>query len=412
VIGIIVPWNYPFHNVLSHVATALFAGNGAVVKVSEWASHSAGWIEDMLREVIGKRGFNPDLVQVVTGYGETGATLVQSGVDKVLFIGSPGVGKLVMKGASATLTPVILELGGKDAFVVCDDADLDHCIDIAVRGAFINCGQNCISAERFLVQDGIHDEFVRRVLDKLKKTDQGVSTKTRCDFGAITMPGQADHVDKLVQDAVSKGARLMSGGTKRGVEGKHPTFYEPTVLVDVDLKMDIATEETFGPVMTVVRWKTEEELEKICNSTPYGLGSSIFSKNYSKAERISKRIVTGMANINDFAIVPLIQSLPFGGVRASGFGAFNGKEGLRGFSRAKSITTDRLGIRAAAPGWLQYPVSSSAKSIVQQAMFMVYGRTWIESAKGCVNMLSLVASAPSKPEMKDARNGKAKNGKH
>jgi len=126
--------------------------------------------------------------------------------------------------------------------------------------------------------------------------------------------------------------------------------------------------------------------------------SSIFSKDYSKAERISKRIVTGMANINDFAIVPLIQSLPFGGVRASGFGAFNGKEGLRGFSYRKAITTDRLGIRAAAPDWLQYPVSSSAKNIVQQAMFMVYGRSVGEAVMGCINMIRLVLKAPSKKD--------------
>jgi len=399
VIGIIVPWNYPFHNVLSHVATALFAGNGAVVKVSEWASSSAKWIEDVLREIIGKRGYNPDLVQIITGYGETGAALVQSGVEKVLFIGSPGVGKLVMKGASSTLTPVILELGGKDAFVVCDDADLDHAIDIAIRGAFINCGQNCISAERFLVQDGIYDEFLKKILIKLKKTRQGASCKgLRCDFGAMTMPSQAKHVEKLIADATSKGARVLYGGKRKGTEGKHPTYFEPTVLADVDLKMEIATEETFGPVMTVIRWKSEDELEKLCNSTPYGLGSSIFSKDYSKAERISKRIVTGMANINDFAIVPLIQSLPFGGVRASGFGAFNGKEGLRGFSYRKAITTDRLGIRAAAPDWLQYPVSSSAKNIVQQAMFMVYGRSVGEAVMGCINMVRLVLKAPSKKD--------------
>lgn len=313
VIGIIVPWNYPFHNVVSHVTTALMAGNGAVVKVSEWASSSAEWIEDMFRSILAKRGFNPNLVQIVTGYGETGAALVRSGLDKVLFIGSPGVGKLVMKGASDNLTPVILELGGKDAFVVCDDVDLEHCVDIAVRGAFINCGQNCISAERFLVQAGVYEKFAQAVLAKLKKTSQGASCEgKRCDFGAITMPGQAEHVEALVQDAVDKGARVLAGGEREGKAGKHPTYFQPTILADVDLSMDIATEETFGPVMTLIKWEDEEELEELCNSTPYGLGSSIFSRDYEKAERISKRIVTGMANINDFAIVPLIQSLPFG----------------------------------------------------------------------------------------------------
>jgi acyl-CoA reductase-like NAD-dependent aldehyde dehydrogenase len=149
VIGVIVPWNYPFHNVLSAVAAALMAGNGALVKVSEYASFGAERIEQVLREILARRGHDPELVQVVTGYGETGAALVSSGVDKVLFIGSPAVGKLVMRAASATLTPVILELGGKDAFIVFDDADFEHCIDIAIRGAFINCGQSqCLIVHR------------------------------------------------------------------------------------------------------------------------------------------------------------------------------------------------------------------------------------------------------------------------
>lgn len=142
VIGVIVPWNYPFHNVLSAATAALMAGNGCVIKVSEYASWGAPWIENMFREVLANRGYDPELVQVITGMGETGNALVTCGVDKVLFIGSPGVGKLVMKAASATLTPVILELGGKDPFIVFSDAEFDHCIDIAIRGAFINCGQS------------------------------------------------------------------------------------------------------------------------------------------------------------------------------------------------------------------------------------------------------------------------------
>lgn len=193
VIGVIVPWNYPFHNVLSAVAAALFAGNGAIVKVSEFASASAEWIENIFRRVLTTHGFNPALVQVVTGYAATGSALVESGVDKILFIGSPQVGKLVMKAASTNLTPVILELGGKDPFIVFNDCDFAPMLDIAVRGAFINCGQNCISAERFYIQSGVYDKFVTEVVKKVKQLEQGethVCQDKRCDFGAITMPAQ------------------------------------------------------------------------------------------------------------------------------------------------------------------------------------------------------------------------------
>jgi acyl-CoA reductase-like NAD-dependent aldehyde dehydrogenase len=168
VMGLIVPWNYPANHVLVHGATCLFAGNAALFKVSEYASASAAALEDIFRKVLANRGHSPDLVQVVTGLGATGEAVVKSGVDKILFIGSPAIGKKIMAAASERLTPVILELGGKDPFIVFDDCDFDHTIDIAVRGAFINCGQNCVSAERFYVHEKVYDRFIERMTALLK----------------------------------------------------------------------------------------------------------------------------------------------------------------------------------------------------------------------------------------------------
>lgn len=397
VIGVIVPWNYPFHNVISAVGAALMAGNGALVKVSEYASFGAGRIEQVLREILARRGHDPELVQIVTGYGETGSALVSSGVDKVLFIGSPAVGKLVMRAASATLTPVILELGGKDPFIVFDDVDFDHCVDIAIRGAFINCGQNCISAERFYVQAGVYDKFVAEVKKRLAKLELGASSiaGARCDFGAITMAQQVNVFSKLIKDAVSKGATLEMGGeaySDAARTGKG-CFFRPTVLSGVTHAMEIANEEAFGPVMSIIKFSTEEEVIKMANCTQYGLGSSVFTTDYTKAERVTSQLVTGMTTVNDFGMVPMVQSLPFGGVKHSGFGAFNGAEGLRGFSRTHAVVTDRFPMRTQTPKFLQYPVSKNAINVVQAGVRMIWGRGWIASAKALVDMLGHIAKA-------------------
>jgi len=370
------------------VVAALFSGNGAVCKVSEYASFCAGPIEDVFRQILSKRGYDPELVQIIQGFGETGAALVQSGVDKVLFIGSPAVGKKVMEGASATLTPVILELGGKDPFVAFADCDFDHMLEIAIRGAFINCGQNCISSERFYVQAPIYDKFVAEIERRAKTLRQG--TPGTCDFGSMTMPAQVGIVDTLVKDAVAKGARLLKGGAQIPGTPANSLYYGITILADVNHSMRIANEEAFGPVMTIIRFSEEKDLLEMVNSTEFGLGSSVFTTDYKKADRVGGQIRSGMLNINDYGTVPLIQSLPFGGVKYSGFGAFNGKEGLRGFSHTKSVVTDRFPFRMAAPAFLRYPVADNAHLIAQQAVLMVYSASWLASAKALAGLIGLL----------------------
>eukprot|EP00457_Paulinella_chromatophora_P004502 gb/GEZN01004514.1/.p1 GENE.gb/GEZN01004514.1/~~gb/GEZN01004514.1/.p1 ORF type:complete len:597 (+),score=82.13 gb/GEZN01004514.1/:123-1793(+) len=390
VVGCIVPWNYPFFNVVSALAAALFAGNGFVCKVSEFASKSGPEIETVMRKIVARRGYDPRLVAVITGYAETGKALVNGGVDKVLFIGSPEVGKHVMRGAADTLTPVILELGGKDPFVVFADANMNHAVNSAIQGAFFNCGQNCIASERFYVQEAVYDEFVKRVTETGKKLRQGVSKEgTMCDVGAITMPAQRGKVLALIKDATQKGAKVCVGGPDQP-DAKQGCFLGPTILSNVTHDMDIANEETFGPVMPIIKFKTEEDLLAMTNNCKYGLGSTVMTSDRRKAERIASGMTTGMVNINDFGMVPMIQALPFGGIKYSGFGHFGGKEGLQGFSRVKSVVTDRFPIIVAPPPFLLYPMHEKAHLLTQEAVRIVYGPSWWGSVTALGRLLRIL----------------------
>jgi len=369
VIGLIIPWNFPVHNVLSHVTTALMAGNAVVVKVSEWASWSADFLEKLLQGALIAAGYSGSLVRCVTGTAECGSALVQS-VNKLLFIGSPLVGRLVMSAAAKTLTPITLELGGKDPFIVCEDANLEYVTNMALRGAFMNCGQNCLSAERFYIFDGIYDRFMDRVLKILPTIRQGPHEP---DMGAINLPSQLDKYKELIQDAILKGAKLLTGG-KVNVNFKNGHFFEPTVLVNVNHSMRIMREEIFGPVMCVIRVQTDEEVVRLANDCDYGLSCSIFSSNYKRAHRIAEQIVTGSTIINDWGVSMLIQSMPFGGVKLSGFGKFNGPEGIRDFTFQKNCVTDRFGFILPPPSVLMYPTSSKVHTLVVDFITILYGR--------------------------------------
>ncbi|ELR24739.1 aldehyde dehydrogenase [Acanthamoeba castellanii str. Neff] len=372
VIGIIVPWNYPFHNVASAAVAALFAGNSAVIKVSECSLSSKDYFEKLFRKVLAARGHNPELVTLIVGEGETGAALVKSGVDKILFIGSPAVGKRVMEGASANLTPVILELGGKDPFIVLEDADLDHATEVALRGVFVNCGQNCIAAERIYVHNKILPKFEEVVAKKVAAFRQGASVNGGCfDVGSMTMPRQLEIVDELVQAAIQDGAKVLAGAKR---DEKPGLFYRPTVLSNVNHSMRIVNEEVFGPVMLIIPFSSDDEAVRLANSTEYALGSSIFSGNAARAHEVARRVVAGMATINDFGVGYLIQSLPFGGTKISGFGRFGGAEGLREFSRQKSVVTDRFpGVLTKAPAFTKYPIPENGPAIVKNAIHFFYG---------------------------------------
>lgn len=257
VIGAIVPWNYPFHNVFNPVSAALFSGNAIVIKVSEFASWSIRYYKNIIDECLKAVGAPTDLVQFVVGYGATGSALVTSGVDKVIFVGSPGVGAIVAKTAADNLTPVVLELGGKDPFVVCDDADVQSIIQTACRGVWQNMGQNCAGPERFFVYEKVYDEFCAGVTKVVKEMQIGPSLGNPfVDCGAICMgPKQMLHYQRLVDDAVAKGAKLLAGGFIPDKD--HPlskgSFYPPTILADIPESAIIAQEEIFGPIMAIFK---------------------------------------------------------------------------------------------------------------------------------------------------------------
>jgi acyl-CoA reductase-like NAD-dependent aldehyde dehydrogenase len=341
VIGVICPWNFPLQNVLGPTVPALMAGDAVVVKVSEWTSWSAQRIQRIFDEALAAEGQSPDLVQLVTGYGETGAALCNAGVDKVVFTGSMANGRRVAAQCAKTLTPVILELGGKDPMIICDDAELEQAVHAAMAGTFIGSGQMCLAAERILCFDAIHDQFVGAVVREASKLRQGPPLDGQIvDVGAMTMPAQIEIVERLVDDALAKGATLHMGGKRaRGLGGQ---FFPPTVLSGVTQEMAIFHEETFGPVMAIARVRDEDEALRVANATEYGLGSTVFTRSQARARRFTERLVAGSTVVNDFGLHYLANALPFGGVRGSGYGRLNGREGIRAMCNAKSVMVDRF----------------------------------------------------------------------
>jgi len=384
VVGVICPWNFPFHNILCPTVPALFAGNAVIAKTSEWTAWSAADFQAMFDEVLTKAGYSRDLVQVITGDGETGRALVNSGVEKIFFTGSPENGRKVMAAAAQTLTPVVLELGGKDPMIICDDADLNQAVGSAMLGVFTACGQMCVAAERLYVFDGIYDRFVDEVVRRARSLRQGPPSQDsggQFDVGALTMPRQLEIIERQIQDAVKKGARVLVGGRRNpSLTGQ---FFEPTVVVDCDHSMDLVKQETFGPVMTIIRVHSEEEAIRLANDSSYGLGSSVFTKNSQRAERIASGISAGMTVVNDYGIAYMVQSAPFGGVRISGFGRINGREGLRSCCHIKTVVTDKLPIHMPIS---LYPIRSGTFPMLDGAVRLFYGNGLRDRARGAVQV--------------------------
>ncbi len=322
VIGIISPWNYPWSIPMGEVIMALMSGNTVVLKPSELTPLTALKIE----EVFTKAGLPENVLKVITGDGKTGAELVESGVNKIMFTGSVATGKRIAETAAKTLTPVVLELGGKDPMIVLEDANLDTASQAAVWGAFANSGQSCASVERCYVHEKIAPQFIEKVVTQVKALQQDVGRNEDAELGSMVSERQLQIVEDHVNDAVANGAKVLTGGQRKpNTDG---IFYEPTVLTNTNHSMRAICEETFGPTLPIMTFKTEEEAIKLANDSEFGLTASVWTNDIAKGKRIADKIEAGTVTINEVLYTHGIAQTPWGGFKNSGYGRTHGKVGL------------------------------------------------------------------------------------
>lgn len=371
VVGVIGPWNYPVLTPMGSIAHALAAGNAVVFKPSELTP----LVGEAMVELAASAMSIPGVLQVVTGAGETGAALVSAGVDKIAFTGSTATGKKIMARAAETLTPVLMELGGKDPLIVSEDAELDKAARAAVYGAFTNAGQACISVERAYVVSAVYDRFVDRVVEETRRVRAGGA---HADMGVITRPAQVDIIREHIRDALDKGARAVVGGLST-MAGNLVT---PTVLVDVTPDMKIVKEETFGPVLPIIEVPHVDEAVRLANQGRYGLGSSIFGR--ARVRELASSIRAGMTSINSVMSYVAIPALPFGGVGDSGFGRIHGDEGLREFTRIHAMAEERFANPLLPLGFHQPEgMASRVRSLIEH----LYGSGWMGRAMSALRRL-------------------------
>ncbi|HEV7395918.1 MAG TPA: aldehyde dehydrogenase family protein [Pyrinomonadaceae bacterium] len=336
VVGIISPWNFPWATPLDEVAMALMAGNAVVVKPSELTPLVALKIADIFQ----RASLPKDLLSIVTGDGATGTALVDAPVDKIMFTGSVATGKRVAEAAAKHLTPVVLELGGKDPMVVLEDANLENAARGAVWGAFANAGQACASVERCYVHESIADDFIKRVLAETQLLNQNIGIVADTDLGAMSSERQLAIVDDHVQQAVAMGARVLVGGRRHpGFEG---SFYEPTVLTKVSHEMRIMRDETFGPTLPIMTFKTDDEAVRLANDSVFGLTASVWSRDIARGERLAQQIDAGTVMVNEVVYTHALAQTPWGGVKQSGFGHTHGRLGLMELVSIRHLHVNRF----------------------------------------------------------------------
>jgi acyl-CoA reductase-like NAD-dependent aldehyde dehydrogenase len=363
-VGVIGPWNYPFTNTIGDAIPALAAGNSVLVKPSSVTPLTSLLIEEGFKAC----GIPDDVFQVVVGRGPIGLTLVDL-VDAVMFTGSTETGKVVMERAAKTLTPVALELGGKDPMIVLKDADIERAANSAVFWSMQNTGQTCISVERVYVEEPIYDEFVSRVTDKARELRHGAPGDFgSVDVGSFINPPQIDIVEEHVKDAVAKGAKVLAGGHRGTGEG---AFFEPTVLADVDHSMECMREETFGPTLPIMKVADAEEAIRLANDSPYGLQASVYTKDLDMGEAVARRIQAGAVVINDTSANYIALEAPMGGWKASGVGVRHGAEGIRKYAKRQTILVTRF---APKKDVYMFPYKAATSRILARTLKLIYGR--------------------------------------
>ncbi len=355
---IITPWNYPFSIPVTGIAAALMAGNTVVLKPAPATTLIGLAIGDLFT----RAGLPPGVLNVVACDDIVAASLVKDPrFRKILFTGSVPTGRRIMASASAQGTPVTLELGGKDPAIVCADADLERASAGIVWAAFLNAGQTCASVERVYVEEAIADAFIAKVIEKTKAIKVGNPLDGNTDMGPLTMERQRAMVEAHVEDARSKGARIETGGVHPEGPGY---FYPPTVLTNVDHTMAIMRDETFGPVLPIMRVKTIDDAIRLANDSPYGLTASGWTSSEATASRLERELQAGVVTINDHVYTFSEPTSPWGGIKASGIGRTHGALGLREMTQAKYVARDMS--RGGEVWW--YPYGPDFKAMMTGAL--------------------------------------------
>src|SRR5580698_6484529 len=336
VIGIISPWNYPFSIPATESVSALVTGNAVLLKPSELTSLTSLLLASLLHEA----GVPQDVFQVIIGDGATGSALLNGEIDKVIFTGSVATGKRIAQAAAGRLLPVVLELGGKDPMLVLEDADVDVASSGAVWGAFVNAGQTCLSVERCYVHRRLYDTFLEACVQKAKQLRVGNGIDPQTDVGPLIHERLLRSVEAQVEDARMRGARVLIGGSRLPDLG--PNFYAPTVLAEVTHAMQIMREETFGPVLPVIPFDTDDEAIRLANDSDFGLAASVWTRNRTRGESLARRIQAGTVMVNDAIACFGISEAPHGGIKSSGLGRTHGIFGLEEMVRIKHVDSDRL----------------------------------------------------------------------
>jgi acyl-CoA reductase-like NAD-dependent aldehyde dehydrogenase len=365
VVGVISPWNFPLILSLGDAIPALQAGAAVVIKPSEVTPLGIGELLEAWKREIG----GPDVFDVVNGMGETGSALVDE-ADFIQFTGSDRTAKKVLARAAETLTPVSAELGGKDPMIVLKSADLEKAVNAATWGSFANAGQICISVERLYVEEPIYDEFVSRLTEEVGKLNQGMDDEHYgSEIGAMAFPPQTKIVEDHVEDARRSGATILTGGRRLEGEGD---WFPPTVIADVDHSMKVMRDESFGPVVGVMKVRNSDEAVRLANDTRYGLNASVFGKT-SEAEAVARRLEVGTANVNDVLTGFLASDVPMGGWKDSGIGFRHGEYGIKKFVRPESLVITRLGQRREA---LYFPYTEKRRELLRRIATFVNARDW------------------------------------
>ncbi len=366
VVAVLAPWNFPFSIPFTQAATALAAGNAAVVKPSELTPLSGAWVEEVFR----RAGTPPGLVRVVQGPGETtgDALLGQRGVSSIVFTGSSEVGRIIAARAAERLCPVTLELGGKDPMLVLADADVDRAVGGALWGAFANCGQVCSGVERIYVEAQLHDRFVTALADRAGSLRVGAGHDPETDVGPLISAELRDRIEALVADALDHGAELVTGGGRPDVD-LPGWFHEPTVLAGEPGGARMTREEIFGPVVTVVSVENDEDAIARANASTHGLGASVWTRDRARARRIAARLEAGSVWTNDHAYSYGLPQAPWGGRKQSGVGRTHGEHGLHALTHVKFVDADAG--RFAPPWW--FPYTEPVEDGFRGALGALYG---------------------------------------